>query len=95
MSPTPDLFTDTLPFDPSADFHVYTVDWNPAGAKFLVDDELRHTWTKNIRLMDLPQNVLLTIWASSSTGWAGPVTDETSQAQAEYDWIELYEYSGP
>jgi beta-glucanase (GH16 family) len=93
VSPTPDLFADSLPFDPSADFHVYTIEWNPAGASFLVDDELRHTWTKNIRLMDRPQNVLLTIWASSSAGWAGAVTDETSQAQAQYDWIELYEYS--
>jgi endo-1,3-1,4-beta-glycanase ExoK len=56
---------------------------------------VRHTWTKNIRLMDLPQNVLLTIWASSSASWAGAVTEETAQAVAEYDWVELYEYEGP
>jgi endo-1,3-1,4-beta-glycanase ExoK len=93
VAPTPDVFSDALPFDPSADFHVYTVDWNPAGATFSVDDEVRHTWTKNIRLMDLPQNVLLTIWASSSVGWAGAVAAETAEAQAQYDWIELYEYS--
>jgi endo-1,3-1,4-beta-glycanase ExoK len=95
VSPTPDLFNDSLPFDASLDFHVYTIDWNPAGATFSIDDEARHTWTKNIGLMDLPQNVLLTIWASSSAGWAGAVTDETSQAVAQYDWVELYEYEGP
>jgi beta-glucanase (GH16 family) len=95
VSPTPDLFQDALPFDPSADFHVYTIEWSPSGARFLVDDELRHTWTKNIRLMDLPQNVLLTIWASSSTGWAGPVDDSTTQAVAEYDFVELYTYAEP
>jgi hypothetical protein len=82
-------------FDASADFHVYSIDWNPAGASFSIDDEVRHTWTKNIRLMDLPQNVLLTIWASSSASWAGAVTEETAQAVAEYDWVELYEYEGP
>jgi endo-1,3-1,4-beta-glycanase ExoK len=93
VSPTPDLFQDALPFDPSADFHEYAIEWNPKGATFLVDGEARHVWTKNITLMDLPQNVLLTIWASSSSGWAGPVTDETEGAFAQYDWVELYEYS--
>jgi len=95
VSPTPDVFTDTLGFDPSADFHVYTVEWTPESARFIVDDEVRHTWTRNIGLMTLPQNVLLTIWASSSSGWAGPVTDATSQAAAIYDWVELYRYSPP
>jgi beta-glucanase (GH16 family) len=89
VSPTPDVFTDALPYDPSADFHVYTVEWTPSGATFAVDDEVRHTWTRNIALMTLPQNVLLTIWASSAAAWAGPVTDETAQAVATYDWIEL------
>jgi beta-glucanase (GH16 family) len=93
VSPTPDLHQDTLPFDPSADFHVYTVEWTPAGARFLIDDELRHTWTRNIALMALPQNVLLTIWASSSAGWAGPVTEATNGAVASYDWVELHRYS--
>lgn len=92
VTPTQDPFKADLGFDPSADFHTYTIEWTPAGAKFLVDDELKHTWTKNIARMVLPQNVLMTIWASSSPGWAGPVTAETAQASATYDWIELYEF---
>jgi endo-1,3-1,4-beta-glycanase ExoK len=95
VSPTQDAFTDSLPFDPSADFHEYTIDWNPAGAKFQVDGETRREWNANIRLMDLPQNVLLTIWASSTAAWAGAVTEDTARAEAQYDWIELYEYEGP
>jgi beta-glucanase (GH16 family) len=95
VSPTPDLFSDTLGFDPTLDFHVYTIEWTPESARFLVDDEERHRWTRNIDRMVLPQNVLLTIWASSSSGWAGPVTDATSQAAASYDWVELYEYVQP
>jgi beta-glucanase (GH16 family) len=74
---------------------VYTIEWTPAGAKFLVDDELRHTWTENIALMTLPQNVLLTIWASSSVAWAGAVDETTTGATATYDWVELYDYSPP
>ncbi|HEX6271885.1 MAG TPA: glycoside hydrolase family 16 protein [Polyangiaceae bacterium] len=93
VSPTPDVFRDALSFDPSAEFHVYTVEWTPESARFLVDDEERHVWTRNIGLMTLPQNVLLTIWASSSSGWAGPVTEMTEGATATYDWVELYRYA--
>ena len=75
------------------DFHTYTIEWTPEEAWFFVDDELRRHWTKNIQLMDLPQNVLLTIWASNSPGWAGAVTNETTGAVATYDWVELYQYT--
>jgi endo-1,3-1,4-beta-glycanase ExoK len=92
VSPTPDLFTDALPFDPSEDFHVYTIEWTPEGARFVVDGEERLAWNRNIARMVRPQNVLLTIWASSSTSWAGPVNDATSQAVASYDWVELYRF---
>lgn len=93
VSPTQDPHKESLPFDPSEEFHVYTIEWTPSSARFSVDDELKYTWTQRIDLMTLPQNVLLTIWASSSAGWAGAVTDETSKAQASYDWVELYNYS--
>ncbi len=95
VSPTQDPTKVRLDFDPSADFHEYTIEWTPAGAFFQVDGELVHTWTKRIDLMTLPQNVLMTIWASSSAAWAGAVTPETEQAVASYDWIELYEYVAP
>ncbi len=94
VTPTQDPKKLLLGFDPSEDFHEYTIEWTPAGAFFLVDGELVHTWTKEIARMTLPQNVLLTIWASSSAAWAGPVTAETAQASAVYDWVELYTYEG-
>jgi beta-glucanase (GH16 family) len=94
VSPTQDLISEELGFDASADFHVYTIEWTKSGARFYVDDELRHTWTKNIAKMKLPQNVLLTLWASSSTGWAGPVAAETTGANVVYDWVELYRLDG-
>jgi beta-glucanase (GH16 family) len=90
--PTQEPFKPALDFDPTADFHVYEMEWTPAGARFSVDDALLYTWTKHIDRLRLPQNVLLTIWASSSTGWAGPVGEDTASAQARYDWVELYTY---
>jgi endo-1,3-1,4-beta-glycanase ExoK len=93
VTPTQDPYMETLGFDASADYHVYEIEWTPAGAKFSIDGAPRYTWTRHIALMKRPQNVLLTIWASSSAAWAGAVTDETSAAFASYDWIELYRYA--
>jgi len=95
VSPTQDPRKEALGFDASQDYHIYTVEWTPAGASFSVDDQVRFTWTKNIKLMTLPQNVLLTIWASSTASWAGPANDTTTMASATYDWIELYRYAAP
>jgi len=95
VTPTQDPELVDLGFDPSADFHVYTIEWTPAGAHFLVDEVDRHTWTTHIDLMGLPQNVLMTIWASSSVDWAGAVSDATGQAVAVYDWLELYRFGAP
>src|SRR5690606_37362318 len=92
VSPTQDPLLVDLGFDPSEDFHEYTIEWTPEGAFFFVDGELLRTWTKSIDRMTLPQNVLPTIWASASVGWAGPVKDETAGASAVYDWVELYTY---
>lgn len=93
VTPTPDPQIKPLGFDPSADFHVYTIEWTPSSARFLVDDVLLREWTARIDLITLPQNVLLTIWASGSPGWAGPVTEDTGKASAVYDWVELYQFT--
>ncbi|RYZ08728.1 MAG: glycosyl hydrolase family protein [Myxococcales bacterium] len=93
VTPTAKPFKPALAFDPTADFHVYTMEWTPESARFLVDDALLYTWTEHIDLMKLPQNVLLTIWASSSAAWAGAVGEGTVGSEARYDWIELYNYA--
>jgi endo-1,3-1,4-beta-glycanase ExoK len=92
VSPTQDPHSEALGFDSSEDFHIYTIEWTPSGASFWVDDVLRHTWTERIELMKLPQNVLLTIWASNNSNWAGDVVAETTDAVSVYDWVELWEY---
>jgi hypothetical protein len=93
VSPTQQPHNYDLGFDSSADYHVYQIEWTPSGVVFSVDDKEAYTWNKRIGLMTLPQNVLLTIWASSSSSWAGAVDDTTLGAKAVYDWIELYEYT--
>jgi endo-1,3-1,4-beta-glycanase ExoK len=82
----------TLPFDPTEDFHVFAIEWTPDGARFVVDGVQSHVWTTEIDRMKLPQNILLTIWASASPEWAGPIAPDTAPVTADYDWIRVYEY---
>ena len=81
-----------LGFDPAADFHEYAVEWVPGEARFLVNGVLLHTATEEMSRMTLPQNILLTIWASDAEGWAGPEDATTAPTMAEYDWIRVHDY---
>lgn len=92
VKPTASPTMAAIAFDPSADFHDYEIEWTPQGARFSIDGVEARRWTEHIDRMKLPQNVLMTIWASGSPSWAGAVTDATGAAKAYYDWIELYTY---
>ncbi len=82
----------TLEFNPADDFHTYAIEWVPGEARFLVDGAVLHSTTEEMVRMVLPQNILLTIWASDSSGWAGPVDETTVPASATYDWVRVYRY---
>ncbi len=84
-----------LGFDPSADFHDYVIEWVPGAARFIVDGQLRHEALEEMSRMVLPQNILLTIWASDAPDWAGPVDSTTSPASVDYDWLRVYRYVEP
>jgi beta-glucanase (GH16 family) len=92
VSPTQSPQMAMLAFDPSADFHLYTMEWTPAEAKFLIDGEVMRTWTTQISKLRLPQNILLTIWASNAASWAGPIEATTAPTSADYDWIKVYNW---
>jgi endo-1,3-1,4-beta-glycanase ExoK len=94
VSVTPTRFEQmvTLGFDAEADFHVYSAEWTPADVKFLVDGQVVRAWNQEIARMKLPQNILFTIWASSSAGWAGAIDLTTAPTSAQMDWIKVYDY---
>ncbi len=96
QSVTPTQYPHLAPlgFDPSADFHVYAMDWTPSQARFSVDAQVVHTWDTEIERLTLPMNILLTVWASSAADWAGPIDASTAPVAAEYDWLKVYRYTG-
>jgi endo-1,3-1,4-beta-glycanase ExoK len=83
-----------LDFDATEDFHTYTIEWVPEEVRFFVDGTLMYTATEEVSYLTLPQNILMTIWASDAPGWAGPVDDTTSPTSVTYDWIKVYRYIG-
>jgi endo-1,3-1,4-beta-glycanase ExoK len=94
VTPTQDPLVVDLGFDAETGFHQYDIEWTPAGVSFLADGTLLRTWTKNIALMNLPQTVLLTIWASSAATWAGPLLPDSAPTSADVDWIKVYDWHG-
>jgi endo-1,3-1,4-beta-glycanase ExoK len=94
VSPTQDPLIATLGFDAESDFHLYAIEWTPAEVRFKADGALLRTWTTEIARMKLPQNILFTIWASSTASWAGPITDDSAPTTADIDWIKVYSYAG-
>jgi endo-1,3-1,4-beta-glycanase ExoK len=92
VSPTQDPLIVNLGVDAETDFHQYDIEWTKAGVSYFVDGTLLRTWTKNIALMNLPQTILLTIWASSAASWAGPVLPSSAPTSADIDWIKVYDW---
>ncbi len=89
----------TLDFDPSADFHVYAIEWLPEEVNFYVDEELVHTQTDQVaEFLTLDSRLMLNAWpvedTANLTGWAGAVDDAALPAEATYDWVRAYEYVG-
>lgn len=51
--------------------------------------------TEEVSRLRLPQNILLTIWASDAASWAGPIDGTTAPAFAEVDGLRVYSYAAP
>jgi endo-1,3-1,4-beta-glycanase ExoK len=92
VSPTQDPLVVDLGTNAETAFHQYDIEWTPSNVTTLVDGKVLRTWTKYIALMDLPQTILLTIWASSSAGWAGALGPTSAPTSADIDWIRLYDW---
>lgn len=85
-------------FDPSSDFHVYTIDWLPDVVHFYVDGTLLHSQTREIKdHVNLPQKLMMNVWAVQNTPglneWAGEFDESALGNAAYYDWVRVYEYT--
>ena len=94
VTPTQDPEIVDLGADVEADFHQYDIEWTPAGVSTFMDGKLLRTWTAHASLLNLPETILLTIWASNAASWAGPLTATSAPTSADIDWIKVYDWTG-
>jgi endo-1,3-1,4-beta-glycanase ExoK len=94
VSPTQDPQLVNLGVNAETDFHQYDIEWTPAGVSTFIDGTLLRTWTAHADLLNLPETVLFTIWASSAASWAGPLTSTSAPTSADIDWIKVYDWTG-
>jgi endo-1,3-1,4-beta-glycanase ExoK len=92
VSPTADPLIVNLGVNAETEFHQYDIEWTPAGVTTFVDGTSLRTWTQYASLMNLPQTVLFTIWASSAASWAGALGPSSAPTSAEVDWIKVYDW---
>jgi len=94
VAPTQDPLVVSLGFNAETDFHVYDLEWTKAGVKYFADGVLLRDWTANSARLQEPLTILLTLWASSSAAWAGPLTPTSAPTSADVDWIKVYDEAG-
>jgi hypothetical protein len=92
VTPTQDPLIVNLGANAETAFHQYDIEWTPAGVTTFVDGVPLRTWTTSSSLMNLPQTVLFTIWASSAASWAGALQADSAPTSAEVDWIKVYDW---
>jgi len=94
VTPSQDPQVVDLGVNAETDFHQYDIEWTPAGVRTYVDGRLLRAWTAHADLLNLPETILFTIWASNAAGWAGPLTSTSAPTSADVDWIKVYQWSG-
>ncbi|GAA5923244.1 glycoside hydrolase family 16 protein [Sporobolomyces koalae] len=62
-------------FDPTADFHNYTITWTPTATLFYIDGELRNEFNTNVPGVDA--KIIFNNWANGDPMWsAGPPKED-------------------
>lgn len=79
----------SLPFDPSADFHVYGIEITPSEIRWTVDGVLRQTYAYNPTgiTINAPYQLKLNAW--SSTSWVGGPPAAGTVCTYLIDWIQF------
>jgi beta-glucanase (GH16 family) len=84
-----------LPFDITADFHVYGCEWSPAGVNFTVDGSVFHSISGDIaNMLLLPKRFVMSAYPSTRVELEGPFDAAALPVVAFYDWVAVYAYVG-
>ncbi|MCF6328999.1 MAG: family 16 glycosylhydrolase, partial [Henriciella sp.] len=61
-----------LPFDASADFHLYAFEWHPDAITWFIDGKVKHrAEASDYALPKTPGKIMMNIWTGKMPGWHG------------------------
>jgi endo-1,3-1,4-beta-glycanase ExoK len=82
----------TLPYEPSAEFHEYAIEWTPDGITFYIDGQPSHQ-DMQPTIRDAA-TLRMNAWPTdnSVTSFAGPLDADAIPCEAQYDWIQVFSY---
>ena len=75
-------------------FHEYAIEWEPGVVRWFIDGEQVLESTDPAQVPDLPQQLMMNIWTSAYPNWLGELDEDALPAEAQYDWVRVYERSG-
>ncbi len=87
---------DPIGFPPFEDFHDYAIEWVPSEVRFYVDGVQRWVETQNVpQRLTNPVSLHMNCWPTNNevTNFAGALDSGAIPAEAQYDWIKVYEYA--
>ena len=85
----------SLPFDESADFHIYGFEWTPSEVRFLVDGATLLSLPEGIASqLSRPKRIVMSAYPSTRLAPNRSFDPAVLPAEAWYDWIEVYQYTG-
>jgi beta-glucanase (GH16 family) len=81
-------------FNPYDDYHVYAIDWTPEYVAWLIDGKEVYRQTgKHVKELRYPQKIMMNLWQSSNSSWAGNFDIKSLPLYAMYDYVAYYEYT--
>lgn len=87
--------TRVLDFDPSLSEHELGFDWTPNEVRFYLDGALQSTVSGDASAgLEQYQRLVLSAYPSRAE-WAGAFNDSVLPVAARFDWVEIYQYTGP
>lgn len=80
-------------WSPTADFHDYVIEWSPDGVEFFVDGAFTHRDVQS--KLTSAQSLRMNAWPTNNqvTQFAGAFDPEAVPCEAQYDWVEVYDYA--
>ncbi|MBC8379883.1 MAG: family 16 glycosylhydrolase [Planctomycetes bacterium] len=87
----PDFKAETFDLDFTTDdgFHEYVFEWIPGQITWFVDGQKIYTATGK-KIPHMAQQIMMNIWISADTAWAGDLDESALPTYTEYDYVKYY-----